>query len=96
MTFSVVKSALYHWISICRIFLSAEAAESSHVCKLLATLYSFPAFLPFLEGLSLDHDWYTKGDIDILNLSVVQTLGGFVSSDPDLRLIYGGSNMSII
>jgi hypothetical protein len=82
MTLIAIKSALHNGIRICGVFSLEEAAESSNVRELLATSYSFRAFLPFLQGLSLDH--YMD------NLGAVQALGGLVPSDPDR--IYGGSN----
>ena len=75
MTLIAIKSALHHGLRICGVFSLEEAAESSNVRELLATSYSFRVFLPFLQGLSLDH--YMD------NLGAVQALGGLVPSDPD-------------
>ena len=56
MTLTAIQSALCHGIRVCGVLSPTEAAESSNVWELLATAYSFRAFLPFLhwQGLSLD------------------------------------------
>ena len=82
MTLTEIKSALCHGIRACGVLLPAEAAESLNVRELLATAYSFRAFLPFLQGLSLDHYMH--------NLAAVQALGGMVPPDSDH--IHGGSS----